>query len=233
MREIKNIGTTSFIISDYRTKNVKFLTGKVDIVQLLYLDSSDKDFEISDLLNVKNGMEYIAHMPIDINLSLNNNWTKLENFIKNINILRPKSYIIHPVNHENFFANLQKYKEIYKNLCVENIDSIDLFEEVKNLNCDICFDAGHAIVNGVDIKNFIRNFGDNITTYHLHGVNNGKDHLSLKYFPKNMLLYLLDFGFEKGVDIILEVFGEDDYITSVDFLKGVFKENGYIYHRWS
>lgn len=232
MREIKSIGTTSFIISDFRAQNVRFLLNKVDIVQLLYLDSSDKDFEIKDLLYLKDGIEYIAHMPIDLNLMYDDDWATLQNFIENINILEPKSYIIHPQNHKNFFKNLQKYNTIYKNLCVENIDSIEFFKEVVGLKCNICFDAGHAILHGVDVKDFIKKYGENITTYHLHGVDSGKDHRSLKKFPKNILLFLLDFASEKGIDIIIEVFGKDDLNSSIDFLKGVFRENGYAYHRW-
>lgn len=232
MREIKSIGTTSFIVSDFRAQNVRFLLNKVDIVQLLYLDSSDHDFEIKDLLCLKDGIEYIAHMPIDLNLMYDDDWAKLQNFIENINILKPKSYIIHPQNHENFFKNLQKYNRIYKNFCVENIDSIEFFKEIVSLDCNICFDAGHAILHGVDVKDFIKKYGENITTYHLHGVDNGKDHRSLKKFPKNILLFLLDFASEKGIDIIIEVFGEDDFNSSIDFLKGVFRENGYTYHRW-
>lgn len=232
MKEIKFLGTTSFIISDYRAPNVSFLKGKVDIVQLLYLDSNDFELETEALAVAKGDVEYIAHMPIDLNLALNEDWNKLEKFIKKTSELEPKSYIIHPKNHEKFFKNLGEYKQKYSNICVENIDGIDLFDEILNLNCNICFDAGHAILNNTNIPNFIEKFGKNITTYHLHGVKNAKDHNSLMHFPKDTLRYLLDFASEKNIDVIIEVFGIDDFNSSINFLRGFFKENDYTYHRW-
>lgn len=232
MKEIKFLGTTSFIISDYRVANVKFLEEKVDIVQLLYLDSNDFELEIRELINVKKNMEYVAHMPIDLDLSLDKGWNKLEKFIKKTSELQPKSYIIHPKNHKNFFKNLAEYKQKYSNICVENIDEIDFFNEILDLNCNICFDAGHAILNNTNIHNFIKKFGKNITTYHLHGIKNAKDHNSLIYFSKDTLRYLLDFASEKNIDVIIEVFGIDDFNSSMNFLRGFFKENDYTYHRW-
>jgi len=233
MKKIKNIGTTSFIISDFRVKNLDYLRDKVDIVQLLYLDSEDGETETKELLKVKQDIEYIAHMPIDIDLSLDNDWTKLEKFISDLKVLDPKSYIIHPKNHHNFFNNLVSFKEKYKNICVENIDEIESFSKILHIDANICLDAGHALLKGIDIKNFINKFGKNITTYHLHGVFEGVDHLSMKYFDKKVLKYLLDFASEKEIDIIIEVFGLEDFTASIDFLRGFFRENDYDYHRWS
>lgn len=232
MKEIKKLGTTSFIISDYRAANVDFLRDKVDIVQLLYLDSEDFELETENLGKVKGDMGYIAHMPIDIDLSLDNDWTKLEKFIQGTSFLEPESYIVHPKNHKNFFRNISEYKQRYNNICIENIDKTDFFYKILNLNCNICFDAGHALLTGTDIHEFIKKFGSNITTYHLHGIHNGKDHSSMAYFPENTLRYLMDFASEKKIDIIIEVFGVDDFNSSINFLRRFFKENDYTYHRW-
>jgi len=94
-KDIKFIGTTSFIVSDTRVRNVQFLKEKVDIVQLLYLEEASEELEVSDLLRVKGDTEYFIHMPINLNLKTLSGWQTLNIFADKLDILHPLNYIIH------------------------------------------------------------------------------------------------------------------------------------------
>lgn len=238
MKEINSIGTTSFILHDTRLKNVEYLKGLVDIVQLLYLESfeniiSPEDLnEIRKLQLIKNDIEYFIHMPIDLKLSHRAEWAKLNHFANVLKPLNPEHLIIHPENEEIFFEEMVNFIAIYPNTLIENINEVTFFDKVSSNHADICFDVGHAIIAEVDIKWFLNRYKDNIKAYHLHGVNEGKDHLSVRYIDLKLLKYLLDFAIDHNVKIIIEVFGEKDFYDSKEFLRGFFKDHGYIYHRW-
>ncbi|MGB9730413.1 MULTISPECIES: cobamide remodeling phosphodiesterase CbiR [Calditerrivibrio] len=238
MKEIKSIGTTSFILHDTRFKNVEYLKGLVDIVQLLYLESykdsmSPEDLdEIKLLQQIKTDIEYFIHMPIDLNLSRKADWVKLNRFANVLKQLNPQQIIIHPENDETFFEEMVNFIANYPNTLIENINEVHFFDKISSNYADICFDVGHAIIAGVDIKGFLNRYKDKIKAYHLHGVKKRKDHLSVRYIDLKLLKYLLDFSIDHNVKIIIEVFGEKDFYDSKEFLRGFFRDHDYIYHRW-
>jgi hypothetical protein len=236
-KDIKFIGTTSFIVSDTRVRNVQFLKEKVDIVQLLYLEEASEELEVSDLLRVKGDTEYFIHMPINLNLKTLSGWQTLNIFAEKLDVLHPLNYIIHAEKaftsyNRLFFEEYLKFSEKFPETLVENIDDVDIFQELSNIGGNICFDVGHALLCNVDIKNFITKYHNHIKAYHLHGVNNERDHKSVRYLEKKLLKYLLDFATENDVTIIIEVFGKKDFFDSIKFLRRFFKKYGYTYHRW-
>ncbi|MBZ4643523.1 MAG: Xylose isomerase protein barrel [Deferribacteraceae bacterium] len=236
-KEIKSIGTTSFIIHDSRVVNVKYLQNKVDIVQLLYLDSFNHydlpdETEIEQLLEAKQELKYYIHMPIDLDLGKEGDWDRLIFFAEKLSLLKPEQLIVHPVNNKIFFDYLEKFLAKFPATLVENINDVSFFDKISSKGADICFDVGHAILEGVDIKAFINTYGSFIKAYHLHGVKNGKDHLSVRYLDEKKLNYLFGFASDNNVDIIVEVFGEKDFYDSINYLKEFFRKNDYIYHRW-
>jgi hypothetical protein len=236
-KDIKFIGTTSFIVSDTRVRNVQFLKEKVDIVQLLYLEEASEELEVSDLLRVKGDTEYFIHMPINLSLKTLYSWQTLNIFAEKLNILHPLNYIIHAEKaftsyNRLFFEEYLKFSEKFPETLVENIDDVDIFQELSNIGGNICFDIGHALLCNVDIKNFITKYHNHIKAYHLHGVNNKRDHKSVRYLEKKLLKYLLDFAADNNLKIIIEVFGKKDFFDSIKFLRRFFKKYGYTYHRW-
>lgn len=238
MKEIKHIGTTSFILHDTRAKNVHYLKDIVDYVQLLYLESfsdpiSEDDLkEIENLCMIKDNLEYIVHMPIDLNLAFNEDWKKLHSFASILSNLQMKNAIIHPSNDKTFLKNLPEFLDKYPYTLIENINEIDFFDSICNLGGNICFDIGHALFSNVNIVSFLNKYQTNIKAFHLHGVKDGKDHRSVRYIDDYLLRYLLDFAVETDVKVIIEVFGEKDFNDSKEFLRGFFKKYGYSYHRW-
>lgn len=238
MKEIKQIGTTSFILHDTRVKNVHYLKGAVDIVQLLYLESfsdpinQDDLDEIDELIKIKDNLEYLIHMPIDLKLSNDQDWEKLEHFTSILSKLNMEYIIIHPEDDRLFFEKLPIFLDKYPFTLIENTDTIDFFDTICNTGGNICLDIGHALLSGVDIINFLKRFQTNIKAFHLHGVHDEKDHKSVRYIEDTLLKYLLDFAFETDVKIVIEVFGEKDFNDSKEYLRRFFKQNGYSYHRW-
>ena len=238
MKEIKHIGTTSFILHDTRLANVVHLKSEIDIVQLLYLESFDESvnkndiIEIENLAQIKHNIEYFIHMPIDLDLSNTKDWKKLIYFSDKLSVLDAEHIIIHPSNHNIFFKELEYFLENYPKTLIENIDTQEFIETIPHGKFNICFDVGHAILNGIDLKKFIKIYGYDIKAYHLHGVDRGRDHQSVRYLEKDLLKYLIDFAIANDVKIILEIFGKKDFYDSKEFLRGFFKENGYCYHRW-
>ncbi|MCB4205292.1 hypothetical protein LF845_10015 [Deferribacterales bacterium Es71-Z0220] len=236
-KEIKSIGTTSFIIHDSRVVNVKYLQNKVDIVQLLYLDSFNHydlpdETEIEQLIEAKQELKYYIHMPIDLDLGKERDWDRLIFFAEKLSFLKPERLIVHPVNNKIFFDYLEKFLAKFPATLVENINEVHFFDKVKTKGADICFDVGHAVLKGIDIKEFINTYSSTIKAYHLHGVKDGKDHLSVRYLDKKLLKYLFDFASENDVDIIIEIFGKKDFFDSINYLKEFFRENDYVYNRW-
>ncbi len=51
----------------------------------------------------------------------------------------------------------------------------------------VCLDMGHLIVNHENIETTYHRFAGQTTMIHLHGVNNGKDHLALDVFDQRWL----------------------------------------------
>lgn len=246
-KDLKFLGTTSFIIFDTRVKNVQFLKGKVDIVQLLYLESIFEDLEVKELIRAKKDIEYFIHMPIDIDLKKVTHWDTLNIFAEKLKVLNPQNYIIHAEGSNEcneelvkscknrsdiFYEQYIKFVEKFPETLVENIKEIGTFENLSKTGAKICLDIGHAISQNIDIKKFINKYEKNIKAYHLHGVDGKKDHKSVRFLKKDLLKYLLDFAAENDVKIIIEVFGKRDFFDSIKYLRRFFKKYGYAYHRW-
>lgn len=143
---------------------MKYLLDRLDIVQLLYLESKidpEEDAEIDELKGFKSHIEYLIHLPIDVD---KHNILKLDHFIpllKRFSELSQLGNIIHPIDDEYFFSFLEKYWRDF-NLIVENIDDIDLFEDIMEIGCEICVDVGHLIINGQSVKEFVNKYQERI-----------------------------------------------------------------------
>ncbi|MBI5062960.1 MAG: alanine racemase [Desulfatitalea sp.] len=80
---------------------------------------------------------------------------------------------------------------------------------VSQLDLAVCLDAGHIVRHGLDLQSTLALFSQRITICHLHGVDRGKDHLSLDKLapePRKILRRFLQ-NFRGSVS--LEVFAFD------------------------
>jgi sugar phosphate isomerase/epimerase len=77
-------------------------------------------------------------------------------------------------------------------------------------------DIGHLLLHGHDVQPFIDRFAPRVSIIHLHGVDNGRDHLPLDRLPKpfeDTVMRVLS-GF-KGI-VSLEVFAFDALASSLN-----------------
>jgi len=74
-------------------------------------------------------------------------------------------------------------------LCVEMLDyPYDLIEGiVSDFRLSICMDIGHLILHGYDPDDYLDRYLPRTRVIHLHGVEDGHDHLSLASLPTGLL----------------------------------------------
>ena len=84
-----------------------------------------------------------------------------------------------------------------------------------------CLDIGHLLRYGHDVAEQMESFLKSSSMVHLHGVNNGKDHLGLDHIApaqwESICRSLKDY--DRGLSI--EVFSFDDLIVSVNRMREV------------
>ena len=86
-------------------------------------------------------------------------------------------------------------------------------------------DIGHLIVCGADINTFYDSYCDNISIIHLHGVENGRDHLSLEKLPEERAGEIIEILNKFTKVVSLEVFSYDGLTTSLQFLEKSWNES--------
>jgi sugar phosphate isomerase/epimerase len=105
-------------------------------------------------------------------------------------------------------------------ICVENIGyPPDLHRDIVNeYGFSHCIDLGHLWLQTLNWREYIEQVIDTTKIIHLHGVDGGKDHQSLKKHSQRMQLQELKQIFSNFAgSITLEVFGEEDTWSSLSF----------------
>jgi hypothetical protein len=214
----------SFIVPATRGENVDFLTGLVDEVQLLFLDSK-QNYDIpkreeTEELRSKD-MKYSFHLPTDIDLLTKDGWAKLKDFYIPLSSLNPQRCILHPENSHKFLESALKFKEeTGANLVIENTDFYGkFFDDVIEAGLSICFDNAHAYKNGHCEIEFMEKYAPYISEFHLQGREDGKEHKSLLFLDKTVLEYLINCAKLNNSVINLEVFNHEDFLTSYKIFK--------------
>ncbi len=105
-------------------------------------------------------------------------------------------------------------------LAIENpfypFDRIDGI--IKDLGLGVCMDVGHLLVNRVDLAAFYSRYGERVSIIHLHGVDEGRDHVSLDRISPDGFGPILDILRRFGGTVSVEVFSFEDLQTSLQFL---------------
>ena len=249
------LGTTSFIYQDGYVPNIKMLGPYLDEIELLVFESKPsclpKQYEIDELstLSKEYDLSFNIHLPIDISFGHKDTFVRqhaVETILRVIDLaspLSPSTCTLHLSYDE-----ASREKEIVKrwqeftyetikqliNFGVKaediSIETLDypfkwVEEIVRDYKFNICMDIGHLIVCGADIKTFYVSYCDNISIIHLHGVENGRDHLSLERLPEERAGEIIEIlkKFTKVVSI--EVFSYDDLTTSLKYLEKCWNES--------
>jgi len=243
------LGTTSFIYQDTYVPNVKMLGPYLDEIELLLFESKpgclSKQNEIDELLILSKEFDitYNIHLPTDISFGHKDPSVRqhaVETILRVLDLtspLSPSTCTLHLSYDETSREReyVDKWEEfIYETIkqlinygvkaeeiSIENLNyPFEWIEDiVRDFKFAICMDIGHLIVCGADIKTFFNSYCGNISIMHLHGVENGRDHLSLERLPEERVGEIIEIlnKFKKTVSI--EVFLYDALTSSLEFLE--------------
>ncbi len=90
---------------------------------------------------------------------------------------------------------------------------------ITDFSFSICMDTGHLMLQKIDPYDFFNKHINRISIIHLHGVEKGKDHISLSRLGKNDMETVLKI-LKKFTGIVsMEVFAYDNLDTSLKFLE--------------
>ena len=195
----------------------------------------------------QNGMSYTVHLPLDINLAEDAD-TRDVSFLKAKKAidctlgLNPWAYVLHLEGKQRLAGKqskedwlkkaLEGLKQLSewvgdpKLLAVENVDNYptDFIDEVfAHSHVSRCIDIGHLWLEGYDPIPFLEKNIDRARVLHIHGIAE-RDHKSLKHVEISELKRVTNFIQNSGFDgvMTIEVFGEEDFVTSMQQLECVF-----------
>jgi len=215
------------------------LPGKEQIAQLVRI-AHDHD------------LTYTIHLPLDLRLADDGSprhasMTKARRVMDCARDLDPWAYVLHldgkSVRNGAALGDMQRWQEQavqsleivgqwaggVEKLAVENLEGypLDFYQKVlERIAVSRTVDVGHLWLDGYDPVVYLQNALPRTRVIHIHGID-GRDHKSLAHVPAQWLRAVLDelvrFGY-RGV-LTVEVFSEDDFLTSLAAIKAILKGN--------
>ncbi len=195
------------------------------------------------------GLTYTVHFPLDVYLGAREARVRLESVEKCRRIialcqpLEVMTYALHlaPADPEDrgerpaadigawqsacdaSLAVLTGAVPASRRLCVETLayrfDVVDALLEHHDLG--VCLDIGHLLLGGYDIQSHLVKYRDRLHLMHIHGVNDGRDHQSLRHLDPVLLKAAVQ-AMAGGDDyrvMTVEVFNETDFRESMTVLE--------------
>jgi sugar phosphate isomerase/epimerase len=187
-------------------------------------------------------MSYNIHLPLDISVTIDDPILRrqavqtMQRIIDMTAVLSPSTYTLHLPFEETDQTQatinqwqergIQSLTEILsadvnpRDISVETLDYPFEWAEpvVEALDVAVCLDLGHLMVYGYDTRKAFEKHAARTSIIHLHGVENGKDHLALDRLSDENARMVMDIlrRFE-GV-VSLEVFSYEKLAASLEFL---------------
>ncbi len=162
--------------------------------------------ELSELIAIAaaTGLTYSVHLPIDVYLGdfdetvRRGSLAKARRVIQLTESLQPFSYNLHFEKRDPQGVEIKQistWKHYLRHscgelceglanprtLCVENLNyPLELVSDIlEEFDLSAILDLGHLMLYGMDYEVYLNKFLPRTRVIHLHGVNDGKDHLSL------------------------------------------------------
>jgi sugar phosphate isomerase/epimerase len=253
------LATTSFIYPDDYVPNVRLLGAFVDEIELLVFESDalPSEHTVRELasLSREQAVGYNVHLPLDVSIGHGDSHRRaraVETLLRvfdRVAPLSPSTLTLH-VPWENpppLPEDRRPWKEAVHGSLTEltaaigdparlSIETLDyplewMADVIEALGLSVCMDVGHLLRRGQDPDSFFRSFASRISIIHLHGVQNGRDHLSPAHLPPSVdesLRRLLG-GFT-GI-VSLEVFSFDALAASLGWLEARLQNYVSLAHR--
>ena len=241
--------TPSFIYPDHYVPNVELLGPFVDEIEILMFESAPADSllssqEINALSRLSQELDltYNIHLPTDISIGDPDpvkQQQAIDSLIRVIELvapLRPTNYTLHLPYDDNLGDkdSIKRWQEVVHHnllkilttgvgnlIAIETLDyPFEMIETIiAELNVSICMDLGHLIVHGENLKRVSDKYLDKTSIIHLHGVEDGNDHLALDRLAKPLVKTVFEILGQFSGSVSLEVFSFENLDTSLAFLE--------------
>jgi len=242
------LGTTSYILPDEILPNVRFLSDKVDDIELVLFEVDDEtnnlpEFEVIHELNAlarAHNLTYTVHLPLDLRMGavgepLHRSLELAHAVIERTQSLQPWAYLLHLDGAEaddyeawidQAVQSLEQMVEWVGDpglLAIENLEgyALDFIDPVLDrISVGRCVDVGHLWLDGHDPVDFLLDHLDRTRVVHIHGIGT-RDHLSLALMEQRQLRAVLKVLEERGYEGVftIEVFNLKDFESSVKALR--------------
>ena len=235
------LGSTSFVLPDHVVPNVEWLAGKVDDIQLLFLETEG---DLPDAQQVERlcqlatlfGHSYTVHLPTILTTEGSRQRNRMDGMVRIIKLalpVKPLGWVVHvapaPPSDDVERKTWRKAATalIHEladssgipvgSLQVENQGDADVAAHVElaqESGASLCLDLGHILREHGDALAHLAKHLPLSAHLHVHGVAD-RDHRSLVHFPAlpGLLELLVQRSFT-GV-FTIEVFGVEPFETSL------------------
>jgi sugar phosphate isomerase/epimerase len=209
-------------------------------------DNYPDEVELRDLMNfcLNGKVGFNVHLPVDIFLGDKDEEVRLRGIsvvkkvIERTLCLKPSLYTLHfDIRDKNGREEtdieawrrriLQSTEEMIrwgmepKRISIETLSyPFDWVEDiVKKFEFSVCLDIGHMLIYGLDIEGYLGKYLPQTSIIHLHGIENGVDHLGINRLNGKMLdLILSKLRSFTGI-LSVEVFSFGDLKNSLEVLE--------------
>jgi sugar phosphate isomerase/epimerase len=242
------LGTTSYILPDEILPNVRFLSDKVDDIELVLFEIDDETNNLPDTsvihelgaLAQANNLTYTVHLPLDLRMGaagepLHRSLELAHAVIERTQILQPWAYVLHLDGEEadDYDAWVDQAVESLEQmvewvgapglLAIENLEGypLDFIDPVLDrIPVGRCVDVGHLWLDGHDPVDFLQDHLERTRVVHIHGIGT-RDHQSLADMEQRQLRAVLKVLEERGYEGVLtiEVFNLKDFESSLKALR--------------
>jgi len=209
-------------------------------------DNLTGEMEINTLidLSIHQDVGFNIHLPIDIFLGDRSEEVRskgaliVKKMIERTLPLGPSFYILHfdlRNRNEQEESNVEAWhghiirsvKEIMEcgiepnRICIETLGyPFEWIEDiVRGFELSICLDIGHVLMHGQDLQLYLKRYLPQASIIHLHGFQNGIDHLGIdRLYEPDLKLILSHLDDYKGI-VSIEVFSINDLMRSLTILE--------------
>jgi sugar phosphate isomerase/epimerase len=214
-------------------------------------DNYPDEVELRDLINfcINGQVGFNVHLPVDIFLGDKNEEVRFEGIsvvkkvIERTLCLNPSAYTLHfdlrnsdgkeETDIEAWRRRILRSAEEMTGLGIEperiSIETLSypfewIEDIVKEFGFSICLDIGHMLIYSQDIPRYLERYLPQTSIIHLHGVENGVDHLGIDRLNGRMVHLILSKLQSFAGTLSMEVFSFGDLKNSLEVLEQRWKK---------